>query len=100
LTKTIIAQFALEEFLLNSQNKIKRSQLISTKTYVIRIQNSSVNSKSDEYSTHRGPQYQSRVRVCSTQVGLKSKLYIAECEGGNDFSGFVLDLFQKVYCKI
>jgi len=43
---------------------------------------------SDEYSKHRGPQYQSRVRVCSTQVGLKSKLYIAECEGGNDFSDF------------
>ena len=45
--------------------------------------------QSDEYSKHRGPQYQSRVRVCSTQLGMKAKLYIAKCEGGNDFSGFV-----------
>ena len=56
--------------------------------------------QSDEYSKHRGPQYQSRVRVCSTQLGMKAKLYIAKCEGGNDFSGFVSDSLPRTNSKI
>ena len=56
--------------------------------------------QSDEYSKYRGRQYQSRVRVCSTLRDLKSKFYIAECEGGNDFSGLVSDSVRKTKYKL